>query len=95
MLHKLKMKLFLALKASALVQVLGSQPSLSGLLRFMPLNIFCEQKLLSAKILFVSGYPQEEVLSKLPSGMNHIYFLPKPFSLDDLVRKIQDLCSDL
>jgi two-component system cell cycle sensor histidine kinase/response regulator CckA len=43
------------------------------------------------KILFVSGYPEESVRMNLSETMREIYFLPKPFALDDLVRKIQDM----
>lgn len=43
------------------------------------------------KILFVSGYPEEEVRSKLPASVKEIYFLSKPFALADLVNKIQQL----
>lgn len=45
----------------------------------------------TTKILFVSGYPEELVRTHLPHTMDHIYFLPKPFALDDLVNKIQDM----
>lgn len=40
------------------------------------------------KILFVSGYPEEEVKSHLPTTLKEVYFLPKPFALADLVNKI-------
>jgi len=43
----------------------------------------------SIKILFVSGYPEEEVKSHLPTTVKEVYFLPKPFALADLVNKIQ------
>jgi two-component system cell cycle sensor histidine kinase/response regulator CckA len=43
------------------------------------------------KILFVSGYPEESVRMNLSDNMGEIYFLQKPFALDDLVRKIQDM----
>jgi signal transduction histidine kinase len=43
----------------------------------------------SIKILFVSGYPEEEVRAHLPADMKEIYFLPKPFALAELVDKIQ------
>ncbi len=45
----------------------------------------------TTKILFVSGYPEESVRNHLPEAMDQIYFLPKPFALDDLVNKIQDM----
>jgi two-component system cell cycle sensor histidine kinase/response regulator CckA len=45
----------------------------------------------TTKILFVSGYPEESVRTHLPEAMEQIYFLPKPFALDDLVNKIQDM----
>jgi hypothetical protein len=45
----------------------------------------------NTKILFVSGYPEESVRAHLSQGMGQIYFLPKPFALDDLVNTIQDM----
>jgi two-component system cell cycle sensor histidine kinase/response regulator CckA len=45
----------------------------------------------SIKVLFVSGYPEEEVRSHLPQEMQKVYFLPKPFALADLLNKVQEL----
>jgi two-component system cell cycle sensor histidine kinase/response regulator CckA len=45
----------------------------------------------NTKILFVSGYPEESVRMHLKDNLDQIYFLPKPFALDDLVNKIQDM----
>jgi two-component system cell cycle sensor histidine kinase/response regulator CckA len=45
------------------------------------------------KILFVSGYPEDEVRSHLPEAMRDVYFLQKPFALADLVNEIQRLFS--
>jgi two-component system cell cycle sensor histidine kinase/response regulator CckA len=44
------------------------------------------------KILFVSGYPEESVRQYV-KGMHDVYFLPKPFALDDLVSRIHDMMS--
>lgn len=43
------------------------------------------------KALFVSGYPKESIESSLPAHLTHRYFLQKPFSLTDLVAKIQEI----
>ena len=43
------------------------------------------------KVLFVSGYPEEEVRRLLSQNLTDIYFLPKPFALNDLVNKVQCL----
>lgn len=43
------------------------------------------------KILFVSGYPEDEVRSQLPEAIQGVYFLQKPFALADLVSEIQKL----
>ncbi|OJU73309.1 MAG: hypothetical protein BGO07_04085 [Alphaproteobacteria bacterium 40-19] len=41
------------------------------------------------QILFVSGYPEDEVRQRLP--MKNVYFLQKPFALADFVKEIQKL----
>ena len=43
------------------------------------------------KILFVSGYPEEEMRNHLPAEMDSVYFLAKPFALVDLLNKVQEL----
>ena len=43
------------------------------------------------KILFVSGYPEDEVRSQLSSVSSEVFFLPKPFALTELVNEIQTL----
>jgi two-component system cell cycle sensor histidine kinase/response regulator CckA len=43
------------------------------------------------KILFVSGYPKEEVMAQLHPSMKEVYFLPKPFALAELVSEIQHI----
>ena len=43
------------------------------------------------KILFVSGYPEDEVRSQLSSVSSEVFFLPKPFALTELVNEIQKL----
>ena len=45
------------------------------------------------KILFVSGYPEEEVRRNLPDSLKKVYFLPKPFALNDLVNKVRHIMS--
>lgn len=43
------------------------------------------------KILFVSGYPEEEVRTYLSKDMADVFFLQKPFTLDDLVKRVASL----
>ena len=43
------------------------------------------------KALFVSGYPKESIQSSSSSALTQRYFLQKPFSLTDLVAKIQEI----
>jgi two-component system, cell cycle sensor histidine kinase and response regulator CckA len=43
------------------------------------------------KILFVSGYPEDEVRRHLSQDFSGVYFLQKPFALSDLVNQIQTL----
>lgn len=43
------------------------------------------------KILFVSGYPEEEVRQYLPQKTHDIFFLQKPFTLDDLVKRVEEI----
>lgn len=45
------------------------------------------------KILFVSGYPEDEIREQLPPSIQSASFLPKPFALADLINKIQELLS--
>lgn len=45
----------------------------------------------TTKILFVSGYPEEQVRAYLPGEVQTVYFLPKPFTLDDLINKIHTI----
>ena len=43
------------------------------------------------KALFVSGYPKDAIETSLPPHLTQRYFLQKPFSLTDLVAKIQEI----
>lgn len=45
----------------------------------------------NVKALFVSGYPRESIETCLPKHITKRYFLQKPFSLTDLVAKIQEV----
>ena len=55
------------------------------------LAAWVRERMPTTKILFVSGYPEESVRTHLVDKMDEIYFLPKPFALNDLVNKIQDM----
>lgn len=46
------------------------------------------------KILFVSGYPEEEIRAMLPSVLSDAHFLQKPFSLQELLVSIQKICAE-
>lgn len=41
------------------------------------------------KILFVSGYPEDEVRAQIPHETSGLYFLRKPFTLNELVHEIE------
>lgn len=43
------------------------------------------------KVIFVSGYPQEEVQAQIHSPIKHLHFLPKPFSLNELAIKSHEV----
>jgi len=43
------------------------------------------------QVLFVSGYPEEEIHLKLRFPKDQIHFLPKPFNLDDLTQKARTI----
>ena len=43
------------------------------------------------KVLFVSGYPEEEIQMKLSFPKEQVYFLPKPFNLNELAVKVHDV----
>ncbi len=43
----------------------------------------------NARVVFVSGYA-EDVLNNDQGGIPNSVFLPKPFSLNDLTRTVQD-----
>lgn len=43
------------------------------------------------KVIFVSGYPQEEVQAQIHSPIKHLHFLPKPFSLNELAVKAHEV----
>ncbi|BDB96504.1 PAS domain-containing sensor histidine kinase [Candidatus Hydrogenosomobacter endosymbioticus] len=45
------------------------------------------------KILFVSGYPEDEVRAHLSNTTSDVYFLQKPFALTELVNEVQKLSS--
>lgn len=45
----------------------------------------------SLKVLFVSGYPEEDVHVKLSFPEEQVYFLPKPFNLNELAVKVHDV----
>jgi two-component system cell cycle sensor histidine kinase/response regulator CckA len=45
----------------------------------------------SIRILFVSGYPEDEVRAQLGKSLGKVYFLQKPFALADFVSQIQRL----
>jgi two-component system cell cycle sensor histidine kinase/response regulator CckA len=43
------------------------------------------------RILFVSGYPQDEVRKSLSTTLKSVHFLPKPFALKDLVSQVDTI----
>lgn len=43
------------------------------------------------RVLFVSGYPEEEIQMKLHFPKEQVYFLPKPFNLNELAVKVHDV----
>lgn len=59
-------------------------PSLAEIVRKKHPNI---------KILFVSGYPEDEVRTQLPPDSKDIYFLQKPFALCALVDEVHKISS--
>jgi two-component system cell cycle sensor histidine kinase/response regulator CckA len=43
------------------------------------------------KVMFVSGYPEEEIQTKLHFPKEQVCFLPKPFNLNELAVKVHDV----
>lgn len=48
----------------------------------------------NARILFVSGYPEDEVRPQLPESTSSVFFLQKPFTLTDLVTEVRRLAQE-
>ncbi|MGL5784346.1 MAG: hybrid sensor histidine kinase/response regulator [Alphaproteobacteria bacterium] len=43
------------------------------------------------KVIFVSGYPQEDVEAQIKCPIKDLHFLPKPFSLNELALKVHEV----
>jgi two-component system cell cycle sensor histidine kinase/response regulator CckA len=46
------------------------------------------------KVIFVSGYPEEEIQTKLHFPKGQVYFLPKPFNLNELALKVHQVLGE-